>query len=155
MPPVAVLLTIVSMVPFVACGLAAAGPHAEPADRMLAALIGYAALMLAFAGGLYWAMILLARDRPAPVGVRPILTGAVPVLLAWAALVVAYEFPGWIALPILIFGYVAAVLAELHAGLMADQPRAYVWLRWGFTGVAVAMLTTVLMLRVTGSTIAF
>ena len=86
---------------------------------------------------------------------RPILTGAVPVLLAWAALVIAYEFPAWIALPVLIFGHVAAVLAEYHTGLMADQPRSYVWLRWGFTGVAVAMLTTVLMLRLTGSTIAF
>ena len=155
MPPAAILLTIVSMIPFVACGLAAAGPHAEPADRMLAALIGYAALMLAFAGGLYWALTLLSRDRPAPGGVRPILTGAVPVLLAWAALVIAYEFPAWIALPVLIFGHVAAVLAEYHAGLMADQPRSHVWLRWGFTGVAVAMLTTVLMLRLTGSTIAF
>lgn len=155
MPPAAILLTIVSMIPFVACGLAAAGPHAEPADRMLAALIGYAALMLAFAGGLYWALTLLSRDRPAPGGVRPILTGAVPVLLAWAALVIAYEFPAWIALPVLIFGHAAAVLAEYHAGLMADQPRSYVWLRWGFTGVAVAMLTTVLMLRLTGSTIAF
>jgi hypothetical protein len=51
MPPVAILLSIASMVPFVVCGLAAAGPHAEPADRMLAALTGYAALMLAFAGG--------------------------------------------------------------------------------------------------------
>lgn len=155
MPPVAILLSIASMIPFVACGLAAAGPHAEPADRMLAALTGYAALMLAFTGGLYWAMTLLARDRPVATGIRPILTGAVPVLLAWAALVVAYEFPGWIALPILIFGYVAAILAEYHAGLLADQPRGHGLLRWAFTGVAVAMLTTVLMLRMTGSTIAF
>ncbi len=155
MPPVAILLSIASMVPFVVCGLAAAGPHAEPADRMLAALTGYAALMLAFAGGLYWAMILLSRDRPAPEGMRPILTGAVPVLLAWAALVVAYEFPGWIALPILIFGHATTLLAEYHAGLIADQSRAYGLLRWAFTGVAVAMLTTVLILRVTGSTIAF
>jgi hypothetical protein len=39
--------------------------------------------------------------------------------------------------------------------LIADQSRAYGLLRWTFTGVAVAMLTTVLILRVTGSTIAF
>jgi hypothetical protein len=77
------------------------------------------------------------------------------VLLGWAALVVAALFGAWIALAILILGHGGAVLAEHRAGHLASLPRPYGWLRWGFAAIAVAMLTTVLMIRVTGSTIVF
>lgn len=155
MPPVAILLTIISIVPFIACGLLAAGGHAGTADWMLSALISYAAVMLAFAGGLYWALTLTPTGDPASDRPRRTLLGAVPVLAAWAALLGERALPVWIALPILIFGHIVAVMIEHQAGLLADLPRPYAWLRWGFAGVAVAMLTTVLMLRITGSTIVF
>jgi heme exporter protein D len=35
------------------------------------------------------------------------------------------------------------------------MPHRYLWLRWGFTVVAVAMLVTVTTLRLLGQTIAF
>jgi hypothetical protein len=155
MPLVAILLTLAALLPFVACGLAAAGGHAEPADRMLAVLIAYAAVMLSFTGGVSWALALRSGGTPAT-GWRPwLLAGGMPVLLAWAALVTEHELPGWTALPILIAGHAMAVLAEHHAGWLGEMPAPYAMLRWVFAGVAVAMLTTVLILRITGSTIVF
>jgi hypothetical protein len=53
MPVLAILLSILGLVPFVVCGLAALGPNTESAARMLNALIGYGAVTLAFAGGLH------------------------------------------------------------------------------------------------------
>ena len=160
MPPVAVLLSILSLIPFVACGLAAVGPHAEPADRMLAALIGYTALRLTFRGGMSWAMTLRLGGDPGSthesIGLRRwAQVGVVPLVIGWAALIVAYEFPAWIALPILIVGHIAAVVGDHRVGLLAELSRPYAMLRWSIAIIATAMLTTVLILRLSGSTIVF
>ena len=160
MPPIALLLTLAAAVPFIACGLAAVGQSPEPAARMLAALIDYAALMLAFSGGMYWALVLLpgapeGSPTPGRGAQARLAASAVPVLLAWAALISTRWMPSWISLGILIGGYVVTLLMERHAGLHAALPRQHVWIRWGFTLVAVAMMTTVLVLRLFGRTIVF
>ena len=160
MPPIALVLTLAGLVPFIACGFAAVGQSPEPAARMLATLIDYAALILAFSGGMYWALVLLpgAPEGPAVQGRSAqarLAASAVPVLLAWAALVSTRWMPSWIALAVLIGGYVVTLLMERQAGLHAALPRQYVWIRWGFTLVAVAMMTTVLVLRLFGRTIVF
>lgn len=160
MPPIAIILTLAAVVPYVVCGLAAVGQNPEPANRMLMALIDYAALILAFSGGMYWALALLPG---APEGVTMpgrgaqtrVAAGAVPVLLAWAGLTLAHWLPSWIGLGVLIAGYVVTLLMERQAGLHGALPRQHVWIRWGFTLVAVAMMTTVLVLRLFGRTIVF
>jgi hypothetical protein len=53
MPVLAILLSVLGLIPFIVCGLAALGPDAETAPRMTVALIGYAAVILAFVGGVH------------------------------------------------------------------------------------------------------
>ena len=57
MPLLVILLSILGLVPFVVCGLAALGPNPATSARMLTALIGYAAVILAFAGGILLAAL--------------------------------------------------------------------------------------------------
>ena len=159
MPPVAIFITLLGLVPFVACGLAAVGSNPEPADRMLLALIDYAALVLAFSGGIFWALSLLPTQpvTPSPLGNHRIRMafGAVPLLIAWAALLLQAWLASWAALAVLIVGYVITVVAERQTGQHGALPPRYEWLRWGFTIVAVAMMTTVLVLRLFGQTLVF
>ena len=56
---------------------------------------------------------------------------------------------------VLIAAYIGMVLVE-HEGARRElvRPR-YIWLRWGFTVVAVAMMITVLTLHLLGQTIRF
>jgi hypothetical protein len=44
---------------------------------------------------------------------------------------------------------------EQEAAKRGLMPPHYLWLRWGFTIVAAAMMVTVLTLRLLGQTIAF
>jgi hypothetical protein len=63
MPLLVVLLSGIGLVPFIVCGLAALGPDADTATRMMVALIGYAAVTLAFAGGIHWGFELQSRQQ--------------------------------------------------------------------------------------------
>jgi hypothetical protein len=56
---------------------------------------------------------------------------------------------------VLIAASTGAVLIEQEAAKRGLVPPHYLWLRWGFTIIAVAMLVTVLTLRLLGQTIAF
>lgn len=155
MPPIAILLTLAGLVPYVVCGLGAVGQSPDWADRMLALLIDYASLVLAFLGGTYWSLALLpsaAQDRP--VHLR-LASGAVPLLLGWAALILAQFLASWMALGVLIAGHVATLVMERQTGQHDALPRHHAWLRWTFALVAIAMMTTVLVLRLLGSTIVF
>jgi len=156
MPPIAILLTVLGLVPFIACGLAALGQNADPADRMLGALIDYAAVVLAFSGGIYWSLSLLPTQPVPALETRwRLLFGVVPPLLGWAALVASSWLAPWIGLLVLIGGYVVTVVMERQTGQHSVLPAQYIWLRWGFTIIAVAMLTTVLTLRLLGQTVVF
>ena len=55
----------------------------------------------------------------------------------------------------LIAAFIGAMLAEQEASRRALLPPRYLWVRWGFTLVAVAMLVTVLTLRLLDQTIRF
>ncbi|MGE4044187.1 MAG: DUF3429 domain-containing protein [Acetobacteraceae bacterium] len=155
MPPIAIVLTLLGLVPFIACGLAAIGSNPDPADRMLGALIDYAAIILAFSGGIYWALSLLSTQPEPPPQRWRLAFGVVPPLLGWLALLLGAWLAPWIALVVLIAGYILTAVVERQTGQHSTLPRQYVWLRWGFTIVSVAMMTTVLTLRLLGQTIVF
>jgi hypothetical protein len=152
MPTVAILLTVLGLVPLIVFACGAVGQAPDTAQRMLFALIDYASLALAFAGGVHWGLALL------PEAVRPSLrlsAGVLPLILAWVALVLAQLMAPWVALTLLIVGYLATVLTEHRAATRLLVPSGYVWLRWGFSVVTVAMLAMVLVLRGIGQTIVF
>ena len=66
-PPLAILLGLGGLVPFVACGLGALTLSAEEARLSLLALLAYGATVLAFLGGVHWGFALDegGRTRPA------------------------------------------------------------------------------------------
>jgi Protein of unknown function (DUF3429) len=162
MPTSAILLSILGLVPFIGCGLAALGSDAAMAERMLTALIAWGALMLAFVGGLHWGLVLrepesgpavVPESKPAPGRHMRIGLAVLPLILGWVALLLPLVAATWLALLLLIATYIAVLVAEHHASRRFVLPSRYLWLRWGFTVVAVAMLTTVLTLRLLGQTI--
>jgi hypothetical protein len=155
MPLLVILLSILGLVPFVVCGLAALGPNPDTSARMLSALIGYAAVILAFAGGIHWGLELQSRQQVALVQRARLGLGIIPPLVGWIALLLPLVAAPWVSLILLIAAYIGAVLVEQEAGRRDLLPPRYLWLRWGFTLVAVAMMVTVLTLRLLGQTIIF
>ncbi len=152
MPLLAILVSAVGLVPFVVCGLGALG--ADPAWHMLDALVGYGAVTLAFAGGVHWGFALGPQQQVEQSVERTRLVLPVaPVLLGWIALL-ALLVAWWLALALLIAGYIGTALLEQQAARRGLTPPRYMLLRWVFTGVALAMLITVLTLRLLGQTIA-
>ena len=75
--------------------------------------------------------------------------------LAVLSLMLPLVVAPWVSLVLLIIAYIATVLAEHEAARRNLLPPRYLMVRWGFTAVAVAMLVTVLTLRLAGLTIRF
>jgi Protein of unknown function (DUF3429) len=155
MPWLAILLSVLGLIPFVVCGLAALGPEAGTADRMLAVLISYAAVTLAFLGGIQWGFELRSSQPGTLTSRARLALGILPLLAGWIALVLPLVVASWVSIILLIAAYIAAVLVEQEAVRRDLLPTRYLWVRWGFTLVAVAMLITVVTLRLFGLTIRF
>ena len=158
MPISAILLSLLGLAPFIGCGLVALGPHAASADRMLTALIAWGALVLAFTGGLHWGMVLReAGPAPSTSSDRQpharIGMAVLPLILGWVALLLPLVAAAWLGLLLLIAAYIATLAVEHRFAGRFVLPSGYVWLRWGFTIVAVAMLISVMTLRLLGQTI--
>ncbi len=153
MPFSTLLISLTGLAPFVVCGLAALGPGTGTSDPWLGALVGYAAVLLGFFGGIHWGLVL--REPDPPMGGARLGLGVVPLGLGWGALVAAQTVAYWLALLVLIAGYVLAIVAEHQVNQQRPLPNRYLWLRWVYTIVAVAMLTTVVTLRLLGQTIVF
>ena len=152
MPTIATTLSLLGLLPLIVFAGGAVGHIPETAERMLVALIDYAALTLAFAGGVHWGLALL------PEAVRPslrFLAGVVPMIVAWMGLVLAQLVAPSVALAVLILGYLATVLTEHRAAQRLLVPARYVWIRWTFSVVAVVAMAMVLILRGIGQTVVF
>jgi Protein of unknown function (DUF3429) len=155
MPLLAILLSVLGLIPFIACGLLALAPDPGTASRMLSAMIAYAAVMLAFYGGVHWGIELQSRQQDPMVERLRLGFGVVPPLVGWIALLLQLLVAAWVSLLVLIAAYIGMVLVEHEASRRELLPARYLWLRWIVTIVAVAMMVTVLTLRVLGQTIVF
>jgi hypothetical protein len=152
MPAIAIPLSLLGLVPLIFFALGAVGQIPETAERMLISLIDYAALILAFSGGVHWGLGL------APQAARPALrfgAGALPLVVAWVGLVLSQFVAPSVALVVLIVGYLATVLTEHRAAQRLLVPSRYVWMRWAFSVVAMVMMVMVIVLRGVGQTIVF
>jgi Protein of unknown function (DUF3429) len=157
LPLTAILLGVAGLIPFIGCGIAALGVDEASAQQMLWALIAYGAVVLSFLGGVHWGFALEPQggEQSGRTERWRLLFGALPALVGWVALLIPLALPSWIGLVILIAGFLGTALVESQAarrGLL--QPR-YMLLRWGLTVVVVAMLITVLTLRILGQHIIF
>jgi hypothetical protein len=161
MPLLAILLGVAGLVPFVVCGLGAVSADPVQATRMLTALIGYGAVILSFLGGVHWGFA-LGSPSPVPAAATTgnrfvtaerarLVLGVVPSLIGWLALLLQMSMLEWMALLVLIAGFIATLIAEHQAARrLMVSPGSYIWLRWGLTVAVVAMLVTVLTLRLLG-----
>lgn len=152
MPAIALLLSLLGLVPFVFFAFGAVGHIPATAERMLVSLIDYAALILAFSGGVHWGLAL------APETMRPSVrfgAGVLPLIVAWIGLVLGQMIDPTVAVVVLILGYLATVLTEHRAAQRLLVPPRYVWIRWGFSVVAMVLMVMVLVLRGLGQTIVF
>jgi hypothetical protein len=154
MPFLAILLSLLGLIPFIACGLAALGPDPGTAARMMSGLIAYAAVTLAFSGGVHWGFELQSRQQDAFIERARLGLAVVPALVGWIALLLPLVVASWVALLVLIAAYIGMVLVEHKAAARGLLPPRYLWLRWIVTVVAVAMMVTVLTLHMLGQTIA-
>ncbi len=152
MPTIVLPLSVLGLVPLVIFACGAVGQIPETAERMLVALIDYAALILAFSGGVHWGLALQPGTSRASLRFS---AGVLPMIVGWVALVLAQLIAPSVALTVLILGYIATVLTEHRAAQQSLVPSGYVWTRWGFSIVAVVMMTMVLILRGLGQTIVF
>lgn len=160
MPISAIVLCVLALGPFIGCGLGALGSNTATAAEMLTGLIAWAALILTFFGGLHWGLAIreadgtnaaatpFTRERHARIGLA-----ALTPIIGWGALMLPSVAPYWLALAVLIVAYIVALAAEHRSGRRVIFPARYLAIRWGLTVVAVAMLVTVLTLRLLGQTI--
>jgi hypothetical protein len=166
MPLLAIVLGIAGLIPFIVCGLGAVSVDPVASARMMIALVGYGAVILSFLGGVHWGFALGGGTPAAPAAVTVagnrfvtaerarLVLGVVPSLIGWVALLLAMIRLEWGALLLLIVGFIATVVVEQQAARRQLIPLAgYIWLRWGLTVVVVAMLITVLTLRLLGRNI--
>ncbi len=161
LPAVALLLGVAGVLPFLA-GMIGTLSAADPlrAQRILAALVGYGAVILAFCGGVHWGLVLAApaTDPAAAKTSRQsyrLVLGVVPSLIGWVALLVLLLGAAEAALAILTAGFVALVAAEAELRPRGLIPLGYMWLRWGLSIIVVLILATVLTLRLVGARIMF
>jgi Protein of unknown function (DUF3429) len=153
MPLLAILLSVLGLLPFIGCGLLALGPDPLMAARMMSALIAWGAVALAFAGGVHWGFGLQGQQENVSMHRARLGLGVLPLLVGWIALLLPLVAAAWVSLIVLVAAYIGAVAVEHRAAGHAMVPSHYLWLRWGFTVIAVAVMVTVLTLHLLGQTI--
>jgi hypothetical protein len=147
----AIILGIAGVIPFFVCALAAVRGDAANDPFSMLALLGYGAVVLSFLGGVHWGFVIEGTKEPAE-RLRLAL-GVVPGLLGWGALLLSIAGEGVIGLFVLIVGFIGAAIVESRGHRIGLVPRAYLVLRWSLTVVVVALLTTVLVLRMIGASV--
>jgi hypothetical protein len=81
--------------------------------------------------------------------------GVLPMVVSWVGVILAQMVSPSVALAVLILGYLATVLTEHRAAQLFLLPSRYVWVRVGFSVVAVVVMLAVFILRGLGQTIVF
>lgn len=163
--PMVLLLGFLGLIPFVVTAYLASAWRSPSDAQALTALLTYSAVILSFLGAVHWGFALaeppqsLAGLAPLPRSQDPahkprLVLGVVPALIGWGALLIGLLIPApAIALCVLIAGFLVTNIAE-HAGHRRGwMPGTYLWLRWILTVIVVALLVTVLVLRIFGARI--
>jgi hypothetical protein len=147
LPPMAIALSLAGLIPFVVCSLFAARP--EGGNEGLLALVSYGAIILSFIGAVHWGFVLEGEKQPIERG--RLSLAVVPALVGWSAALLAIWHHARLGLVLLIAGYIATVIIEGRGRRYDLVPRNYLIMRWALTTVVVALMTTVLVLRLLGS----
>jgi len=125
-PRLALLLGYAGLVPFVTGAL---GIWVTPEGWrvvVLAALLDYAAVILAFMGAIHWGLAMRAGDTSEAAQVQLGLS-VVPPLLGWLA--ISSGLPVSLALPLCLLAFAGLYVADLRAVKLGLAPRWYPSLR--------------------------
>jgi hypothetical protein len=134
LPPLARLLGLAGLIPFVAGALAVFAAEGWTRGLALQALAAYGAVILSFLGAVHWGFALAAPDTPATPA--RLIGGVLPSLWAWAALLL----PASLACLALAIGLALTLAAEEVARARGSTPLAYQRLRRLLSLVAAASL---------------
>lgn len=151
LPLAAILLGAAGLIPFVLCSLGALSLDTEGAAHSLLGLTAYAAVILAFLGGVHWGFGLDAAASPPPSVQRArFVLGVVPSLIGWLGLLIT--FIGWpkSGLLVLAAGFIATTVAEARATRQGWMPRSYMGLRWILSVVVIVLLVSVVLVMSLG-----
>ncbi len=152
LPPLAIVLSIAGVAPFVMCALTAIRGDTANDPFSMVALLAYGAVVLSFIGAVHWGFVIEGAKEPAE-RLRLAL-GAVPGLLGWGAVLLGLAGEGIIGLVVIIAALIGTAIVETRAHRIGLVPRGYLILRWALTVTVVALLTTVLVLRLSGANVA-
>jgi hypothetical protein len=147
LPILAVILGVIGLVPFILCGLGSVSASFVGAQSSVLLLLAYGAGVLSFLGGIHWGMA-LATDES---GRQRLSLGVLPGFLGWLTLAASfYTGRPTIGIALQIALFILAAAAEWRGQLLGGIPAGYAVLRIGVTVAIVAILTTVVVLRVVG-----
>ena len=152
LPPFAVVLGVAGVIPFLVCSLGVLALRGGDADRVLLALVGYGAVILAFLGGVHWGFALPTPDAPGP-RQSPRMRlglGVLPSLAGWLALVLPLVAAAELGLAVLVVGFIGTTAVEARGTEGGLLSRPYMWLRWGLSAAVVTCLLAVLVARLAG-----
>ncbi len=145
LPPLATLLGLSGLLPFLACGLLALSPQG---GRAADALVAYGAVILAFLGGVHWGF---ALSEPSMRGERGRLgLGVLPSLIGWVALLLDVAVNPASGLGLLLFGFIATTTVEARGAAAGLVPPGYMMLRYVLSACVIAVLAIVLVSRLLG-----
>ncbi|MFN9527308.1 DUF3429 domain-containing protein [Ectopseudomonas chengduensis] len=129
-PQLAVLLGYAGLVPFVGGALGIWVIPMGWRPFVLAALLDFAAVILAFMGAIHWGLAMRAEETDENAKLQLGLS-VIPPLLGWAAL--AGGLPMGLSLPIFLFAFIGLYLADMHAVRVGLAPQWYPALRTPLT----------------------
>ncbi len=150
LPPIAIILGLAGLLPFVLCSLGALSLASDGSTRSLLALVAYGATILAFLGGVHWGFALDGVVASERVQRARFGLGVVPSLIGWAAMLVTFVGLPTTGLVVLTAGFVATTVVEAQAARRGLMPQRYMWLRWGLSLVVIVCLVSVILIRAFG-----
>ena len=125
-PRLALLLGYAGLVPFVSAALAIWVVPEGWRPLVLAALLDYAAVILAFMGAIHWGLAMRAQDAEEPAQLQ-LGFSVVPPLLGWLA--ISGGMPSSLALALCLIAFAGLYGADLRAVKLGLAPQWYPRLR--------------------------
>lgn len=107
--------------------------HTRPA--LLAAITGYAAVILSFLGAVHWGRVISTPSED-PLGSLWLLASVLPSLIGWAGILL----PGSSGIPLLLLGFLLAWDGDRRAAASGLLPAWYGTLRSRLSSVATVSL---------------
>ncbi len=151
LPMIAIVLGLAGLIPFVAASFGAVWLQGDWATRSLLALQAYAAVILAFLGGVHWGIGLetgvgqTVRAQRARFGL-----GVLPSLIGWAGLLITFVGLPLVGLGVMAAGFIALTIAEARATQSGLLPGSYMALRWVLSIIVILCLVSVLIVLAFG-----